>query len=133
MPEIIGICDSEYSFEWLIVLFVYKGLILSVGLLLAFEIRKVKIVSLNESRFIGMSVYGAVIVSIALTPIGFSLEDSPTTQYAILGIMILASVTIILVLIFVSKVSIYITLTLIAGSYKFTFHYTTFTDVQGVS
>ena len=106
MPEIIGICDSEYSLEWLIVLFIYKGLILAVGLLVAFEIRKVKIVSLNESRFIGMSVYGAVIVSIALTPIGFSLEDSPTTQYAILGIMMLASVTIILVLIFVTKVRI---------------------------
>ena len=106
MPEIIGICDSEDSLEWLIVLLVYKGVILMVGLLLAFEIRKVKIVSLNESRFIGMSVYGAVIVSIALTPIGFSLEESPTIQYAILGIMMLASVTIILVLIFVSKVRV---------------------------
>ena len=101
-------------------LFVYKGVILSVGLLLAFEIRKVKIVSLNESRFIGMSVYGAVIVSIALTPIGFSLEESPTTQYAILGIMMLASVTIILVLIFVSKVRIISKLhTIFINSYHF--------------
>ena len=85
-------------------LFVYKGLILLVGVFLAVEIRKVKIVSLNESRFIGMSVYGAVIVSITLTPIGFLLEESPTTQYAILGIMVLASTTIILILVFVSKV-----------------------------
>ena len=85
-------------------LFFYKGLILLVGVFLAVEIRKVKIVSLNESRFIGMSVYGAVIVSIALTPIGFLLEESPTTQYAILGIMVLASATIILILVFVSKV-----------------------------
>ena len=104
MPEIIGVCDSKDSLEWLIVLFIYKGLILLVGVFLAVEIRKVKIVSLNESRFIGMSVYGAVIVSIALTPIGFLLEESPTTQYAIIGIMVLASATIILILVFVSKV-----------------------------
>ena len=107
MPQIIGICESEYSFEWLIVLFVYKGLVLLVGLLLAFEIRKVKIVSLNESRFIGMSVYGAVIVAIALTPIGFFLEDIPDAQYAIMGIMMWASITIILILVFVSKVRMY--------------------------
>ena len=51
-----------------------------------------------------MSVYGAVIVSIALTPIGFLLEDYPNTQYFILGLMILASITTILILVFVSKV-----------------------------
>ena len=101
---IIGICTSDDSLTWLIILLAYKGCILLVGVFLAFETRKVKIVSLNESRFIGMSVYGAVIVSIALTPIGFFLEDIPDAQYAILGIMMWASITIILTLIFVSKV-----------------------------
>ena len=76
------------------------------GLFLAFETRKVKIKSLNESRFVAMSVYGAVIVSIALTPIGFFLENFPTTQYAIIGIMILLSTTLILGLIFVTKASV---------------------------
>ena len=52
---IIGICASDDSLIWLIVLFVYKGCILLVGLFLAFETHKVKMVSLNESRFIGMS------------------------------------------------------------------------------
>ena len=51
-----------------------------------------------------MSVYGAVIVSIALTPIGFLLEDFPNVRYSILGIMILITVTIILGLVFLSKV-----------------------------
>ena len=77
------------------------------GLFLAFETRKVKIISLNESRFVAMSVYGAVIVSIALTPIGFFLENLPTTQYAIIGIMILLSITLILGLIFVTKVRLH--------------------------
>ena len=107
MPQIIGICDSDDAFLWLIVLFVYKGITLLMGVFLAFEIRKVKIVSLNESRFIGMSVYGTVIVSVALTPIGFQLQDSPTLQYAILGLMLLVSISIVLSLVFVTKVSTY--------------------------
>ena len=105
MPQIIGICQSDDAMLWLIVLFVYKGIALLAGVFLAFETRKVKIVSLNESRFIGMSVYGTVIVSVALTPIGFQLQDSPTLQYSILGLMLLVSITIILILVFVTKVT----------------------------
>ena len=85
-------------------MFAYKGCVLLSGLFFAFETRKVKQASLNESRFIAMSVYGAVIVSIALTPIGFLLEDFPNVRYSILGIMILITVTIILGLVFLSKV-----------------------------
>ena len=100
----IGVCTSEGSATWLPVLFAYKGIILLVGLLLAFETRKVKIKSLNDSRFITMSVYGAVIVSITLTPIGFLLQHFPNVQYAVIGIMILFSTSLILGLIFVTKV-----------------------------
>ena len=74
------------------------------GLFLAFETRKVKIKSLNDSRFIAMSVYGTVIVSVTLTPIGFLLQHFPNTQYAIIGIMILFSTSVILGLTFVTKV-----------------------------
>ena len=91
--------------EWLPVLFAIKGFVLLTGVFLAFETRKVKIKSLNDSRFIGMSVYGTVIVSIALTPIGFVLENYPNLQYGIVGIMILLSTSLILGLIFVTKVS----------------------------
>ena len=87
------------------VLFGIKGLVLLVGLFLAFETRKVKIKSLNESRFVAMSVYGIVIVSVALTPIGFVLDDHPNIQYAIIGIKILLTITLILGFVFVSKAS----------------------------
>ena len=103
MPKIIGICTAEGSLAWLPVLFAFKGIALLTGLFLAFETRKVKIKSLNESRFVAMSVYGAVIVSVALTPIGFFLENLPSTQYAIMGIMILLSTSLILGLVFVTK------------------------------
>jgi len=90
---------------WLPVLFAYKGCVLLAGLFLAFETRKVKYTALNESRFIAASIYGAVVTSIALTPIGLLLESYPNLQYGISGIVILFSITVILGLVFASKVS----------------------------
>ena len=112
---IIGVCDADTSLEWLSVLFVYKGIVLLAGLFFAFETRNVNHVSFSESRFIAMSIYQSVIVSIALTPIGLLLEDFPNAQYGILGIMIIVSVTITLALVFISKVDAlrYTTCTLI--------------------
>lgn len=103
---IVGVCDADMSVEWLSVLFVYKGFVLLAGLYVAFQTRRVNRVSLNESRFLALSIYGAIIVSIALTPIGLLLEDFPVAQYSILGLMIFLTVTIILGLLFISKVDI---------------------------
>ena len=55
-----------------------------------------------------MSVYGAVIVSITLTPIGFLLENFPNVQYGVAGIMMLLTTTVILALLFVPKVTNYL-------------------------
>ena len=104
----IGVCTSEGSLTWMPVFFAYKGFVLLAGLFLAFETRKVKIKSLNDSRFIAMSVYGAVIVSISLTPIGFLLQDFPNVQYGISGIVVILSISLILGLLFVPKVCIII-------------------------
>jgi len=104
LPGIVGVCRSDNSLPWITVLLSFKGLVLLVGLFLAFETRKVKIKSLNESRFVAMSVYGAVIASITLTPIGFLLTDFPNVQYGIMGIMMLFITTLIVGLVFVSKV-----------------------------
>ena len=104
MPRIIGVCTSEGSLTWMPVFFAYKGFVLLAGLFLAFETRKVKIKSLNDSRFIATSIYGAVIVSISLTPIGFLLQDYPNVQYGISGIVVILSISLILGLLFVPKV-----------------------------
>jgi len=125
LPKIIGVCRSDNSLAWLAVLFAYKGLVLLAGLFLAFETRKIKIKTLNESRFVAMSVYGAVIASIALTPIGLFLQDFPSVQYGILGMVMLLITTLILSLVFVSKV--YCTNT------QFTMNSYYILDVQSVS
>ena len=108
LPAVVGVCSSDSSLTWLSFLLACKGCILTAGLFLAFGTRRVKISALNDSCFIAMSVYGIVIVSIALTPIGFLLQHYPNVQYGITGIVILLSTSLILGLLFVTKVSIQI-------------------------
>lgn len=98
------------------------------GLFLAFETRKVKTMSLNDSRFVAMSVYEVVIVSIVLTPIGFLLDHYPNVLYGIIGIMILLSTSLILGLIFGTKVSKHETLCIMILFITYMF-----LDVQGVA
>lgn len=43
------------------IIFAYKGLFLIFGLFLAYETRNVKIRELNDSRFVGMSIYNVVV------------------------------------------------------------------------
>ena len=43
------------------VLFGYKGIILMLGVFLAYETRSVKLRRLIDSRFVGMSIYNIVV------------------------------------------------------------------------
>ena len=77
---------------------------LMVGAFLAFETRNVNIKELSDSRLIALSIYSICIVCVALTPIAFLLNEFVTEQYAIMGALLLASVTFILCVLFVPKV-----------------------------
>ena len=76
-----------------------------IGMFLAFETRKVKIRQLNDSKLIGMSVYGIVVLSIALSVIGILLERYVNEFFAVMGIMIIFGSTSLLCLIFIPKVT----------------------------
>ena len=43
------------------VVFGYKGVLLLFGILLAYETRNVKVQQVNDSRFVGMSIYNVVV------------------------------------------------------------------------
>lgn len=104
LPTVVGLCQAKDRFTWLSILFVYKGILLIVGVFLAFETRNVKIRHLNDSKLIGMSVYGIVVLSIALAAVGILLENFVDTFYAVIGIMVMLGNTSLLCLIFIPKV-----------------------------
>ncbi|XP_029189059.2 gamma-aminobutyric acid type B receptor subunit 2-like isoform X5 [Acropora millepora] len=99
-------CTCKYKSYFLASLFAYKGLLLLFGLFLAWETRHVSIPALNDSKYIGMSVYNVfvlatigVIVSIALD--GSKYYEAP---YAISSLCLIVCTTVTLLLVFVPKI-----------------------------
>lgn len=102
----VDLCRSEHRIIWLSILLGYKGILLIVGVFLAFETRNVKIRHLKDSKLIGMSVYGILVLSLALTAVSLLLEEHVDTFYAVIGIMVMMGSTSLLALIFVPKVKL---------------------------
>ena len=105
VPTVIGVCYTDRSAIWVSILLAYKGVLLIVGAILAFETRKVKIPELNESVYVAISIYTFFLISACLTLIGFLLVDMINVRYALIGIFTNIGTTVILCIVFVPKVN----------------------------
>lgn len=74
------------------------------GLFLAWETRHVSIPALNDSKYIGMSVYNITIMCCLGVALSFVIQDNPAASHALVSIFILFCATITLSLVFVPKV-----------------------------
>ena len=74
------------------------------GCFLAWETRSVSIPALNDSKYVGMSVYNVVIMCVSGVPISFIIQDRQDAAYLITGIFVIFCTTITLMLVFVPKV-----------------------------
>ena len=83
----------------------YKGFEVIFGLIFAFETRKIKVQELNDSRMIVFSLYAMVVAALTLTPISLLLNDKVVVVYAVQGASIFITLTLLLTLNFVPKVS----------------------------
>ena len=94
--------DGGYYCDLLI--FVYLALLQIVGIVLAFQTRKVKISALKDSTFVAALVYISSVVLVALVLVTFALQGYINIQGAIFsgGVLLLAYVY--LILMFASKV-----------------------------
>lgn len=106
LPEIIAVCQAEDAIRgdiWLIILLAYKGLLLLIGLFFAFETRKVKLRHINDTKLLGLSVVVFIVLGIALTAVGFLLEEFVDVYYGLIGIMILMGNFAVLCILFIPK------------------------------
>ena len=87
------------------IIFAYLILLQIVGIILAFQTRKVKINVLNESKVVTMLVYISSIVLVVIVQVTFILRNYINVSAAVHfgGVIVLA--TVFLLLIFVPKVS----------------------------
>ncbi|XP_077984600.1 gamma-aminobutyric acid type B receptor subunit 1-like [Glandiceps talaboti] len=103
---IIEQCTCERLEVWLGILYAYKGLLLLFGVFLAWETRKVKIEALNDSQYIGMSVYNVMVLSIITVIVSnvIGTGQHETTTFLIVSSFMLISTTNTLCLLFLPKI-----------------------------
>lgn len=99
-------CTCRYKTYFMAILFAYKGILLLFGLFLAWETRNVTIPALNDSKYIGMSVYNVVVLAIIGAIVAIALDGSMYYEapYAISSLCLIVCTTVTLLLVFVPKV-----------------------------
>lgn len=96
---------SSPAYFWQIFIYAYLVMLQIVGIVLAFQTRKVKLQGLRDSKFIASIVYMSSIILVILALVTFGLRTyiNIGTGIFVAGIFILTTIT--LSLIFIPKVS----------------------------
>ncbi|XP_028968581.1 gamma-aminobutyric acid type B receptor subunit 2-like [Galendromus occidentalis] len=102
IPE-MEYCQSEHMTIFLGIVYGYKGLLMIFGCFLAWETRHVSIPALNDSKYVGMSVYNVVIMCSIGAAISFVLRDHQDAAFIIISVFIIFCSTTTLCLVFVPK------------------------------
>uniref|UniRef100_A0A182NEE9 G-protein coupled receptors family 3 profile domain-containing protein n=1 Tax=Anopheles dirus TaxID=7168 RepID=A0A182NEE9_9DIPT len=103
LPQ-VELCRSRHYEGWLGMLYAYKGLLLVVGVYMAWQTRNVKISALNDSQYIGISVYSVVITSASVVVLANLLYEKVTLAFIITAGFVLISTTATLCLLFLPKI-----------------------------
>ena len=97
-------CFSNTELIWLPFIIGYKLVLQVIGVFLAFNIRKVKIKGLNDSKQISLILYVTTFIIIAATIGAFIFGDYINVDGGLFGLGISTATTCVLVFIFVPKV-----------------------------
>ncbi|EZA52652.1 Gamma-aminobutyric acid type B receptor subunit [Ooceraea biroi] len=97
-------CQSNKMNIYLLCIYTYKGLLMIFGAFLAWETRHVSIPALNDSKYVGMSVYNVVIMCVTGAAISFVLTDKQDAMFIMLSVFIIFCSTATLCLVFIPKV-----------------------------
>ncbi|EFA01604.1 gamma-aminobutyric acid type B receptor subunit 2 [Tribolium castaneum] len=98
----VQVCRSQNTSGWFVAVYGYKGLILIMGVFMAWETRHVKVQALNDSQYIGICVYSAVFSAI-ITVLTSFISEYVIFSYLARTLSILTSTTLTLFLLFSPK------------------------------
>lgn len=85
-------------------LYGYKGLILVFGLFLAYETRSIKVKQINDSRYVGMSIYNVVVLCLITAPVGMVIASQQDASFVFVSLAVIFCCFLSMLLIFVPKV-----------------------------
>ncbi|XP_055710587.1 gamma-aminobutyric acid type B receptor subunit 1 isoform X2 [Phlebotomus papatasi] len=97
-------CESENNSIWLGVIYGFKGLILVFGLFLAYETRSIKVKQINDSRYVGMSIYNVVVLCLITAPVAMVIASQQDASFAFVALAVIFCCFLSMLLIFVPKV-----------------------------
>ena len=97
---------STPTFYWRIFIFAYLAVFQVIGIMLAFQTRKVKLRGLRDSKYVAAIIYISSIMIVVMALVTFTLVNYINVGNGIFVVGIFTLTTIFLVLIFVPKVRI---------------------------
>uniref|UniRef100_A0A671MAR4 Gamma-aminobutyric acid type B receptor subunit 1-like n=1 Tax=Sinocyclocheilus anshuiensis TaxID=1608454 RepID=A0A671MAR4_9TELE len=97
-------CSSEKMNTWLGVVYGYKGLLLLLGIFLAYETKSISTEKINDHRAVGMAIYNVAVLCMITAPVTMILSSQQDASFAFASLAIIFSVYITLVVLFVPKV-----------------------------
>ncbi|CAF0950331.1 unnamed protein product [Rotaria sp. Silwood1] len=97
-------CKGHHTTFWFLVLISYKGLLMSYGSFLSWTTRHVTIPALNDSRYIGLSVYIVFICCTLGSLVVFIPSEQIQFSYCLISFFIVICTTVTVCLVFVPKI-----------------------------
>ncbi|XP_058475233.1 gamma-aminobutyric acid type B receptor subunit 1 isoform X1 [Solea solea] len=96
-------CSSIKMNTWLGVVYGYKGLLLLLGIFLAYETKSISTEKINDHRAVGMAIYNVAVLCMITAPVTMILSSQQDASFAFASLAIVFSVYITLVVLFVPK------------------------------
>nr|XP_024216938.1 gamma-aminobutyric acid type B receptor subunit 1 isoform X2 [Halyomorpha halys] len=97
-------CESDNHNIWLGLMYGYKGLVLVFGLFLAYETRSIKVKQINDSRYVGMSIYNVVVLCLITAPVTLVIASQQDASFTFVSLALIFCCFLSMALIFVPKV-----------------------------
>ncbi|KAG8004966.1 Gamma-aminobutyric acid type B receptor subunit 1, partial [Nibea albiflora] len=85
------------------VVYGYKGLLLLLGIFLAYETKSISTEKINDHRAVGMAIYNVAVLCMITAPVTMILSSQQDASFAFASLAIVFSVYITLVVLFVPK------------------------------
>ena len=96
--------NASWGFTWLAIIYIYLAILQLVGIVLAFQTRKVKVKVLNDAKFITAIIYISSLVFVLLIAVTFLLGAYINVTEVLFSGGILVAITALVALIFIPKV-----------------------------
>ncbi|XP_071854123.1 gamma-aminobutyric acid type B receptor subunit 1-like isoform X2 [Apostichopus japonicus] len=96
------VCEANGQIYFYGLILSINGVLLMFGAFLAWETRHVTVKALNDSKYIGMSVYTVVVLSFVGAPVALAIDDV-ALHYALISTFIFFATTLTLCLVFIPK------------------------------